>query len=66
MQEIEFASIASCKAEWFEFGGSLGSGGGSEVVIVDPLVLDDLEQLFETDAERTRDVGTAEPELQNE
>lgn len=63
LQDIQFQNIRSCEAEWLEFGGVSGSGGGPGVVVADPPVLGDLELLFKRDAGWTRDVDAARPEL---
>lgn len=66
LQDIQFASSTSFEAEWAEYGGATGSGGGPEVAVVEPPVLHDLNLLFERDAGRTKDAGAAKPRLQKE
>lgn len=46
------------------YGGASDSGAGPEHFVVDTTALDDLALLFERDAEWTRDLGAAKPELQ--
>lgn len=53
----------SCKAGRCEFGGVMGPSDGSEVIVVDPTVLDHLEVLFERDAAWIKDVGAVKIEL---
>lgn len=64
MQEIHFASIIICETERLRFGGASGSGGGSEVVLVDPPVLSHLLLLFKRDTGYTRNIGPNELEQQ--
>lgn len=50
MQDIQVAIITSCKGVWLKFGSTSSLGGGPEVSVADPPVLDDPEFLFERDA----------------
>lgn len=64
MQDIQFASIINCKAQWLELGGDSDYGGCLWVVFADLPVLEDLELLFERDTLWTKDVSDAKLELQ--
>lgn len=46
-RETQFTCIQSCKSEGLDFGSAADSAEGGEVVIVDPLVLDYIDLLFE-------------------
>lgn len=63
-QNIQFASVTSCEAEWLELGGISGFGGGPEVVVVAPFVLHDLKLFFEMEACCTKDIVAATPKVQ--
>lgn len=65
-QEVQLASITSCKAECIGSGRVPGSGGGPVIVIVDPSLLDDPKLLFDKNAGWSRYVSATKPELQNE
>lgn len=64
LQEVQFASVASCTVEWFTYGSALDSGRGPEVVVVDLRVLDELQLCSNRNDGWTKDVGAAKHELQ--
>lgn len=66
MKEVQFTSIASCEANWFNYDVASDGGSSSEVVVVDTPVLDELKLLFESDTGWKWDVGASKPELEEE